>query len=127
MKNIILLITLFLLPLYSSYDTNVQRAFAIGVFNENGKGENVQHVRKTKFDYNGICYTKVFVIGSIYHGRFQVTIGDSIGSLQSSKDIFNKYKKRVGAVYLFKHYSVTDGFIKVIIDDKLYDKRVFVK
>lgn len=126
MKNIILLITLLILPLYS-FNSKVNGIYAIGVFDSGGNGENVQHVTKTKADYNGTCYTKVFVHGSILKAKPQVKIGNSIGHYQSSKPIYSKRKIKIGEVLLYKHYGVKSGLIKVTFRNKLYDSKVFVK
>ncbi len=107
--------------------TNIRQARAIGIFDENGNGENIQHVRKTKNDYNGTCFTKVSVFGNFYHTTPEVYIGNSKGYLQKEESIFNKNKIKIGTTILYKHYNVTNGYIKVSIDNKIYDFKVFVK
>ncbi len=107
--------------------TNIEQARAIGIFDENGNGENIQHVRKTKNDYNGTCFTKVSVFGNFYHTTPNVYIGNSKGYLQKEETIFNKNKIKIGTTLLYKHYNVTNGYIKVSIDNRIYDLKVFVK
>lgn len=126
MKKFILLLTLILTPLFS-YNTKVTGAYAIGIFDAAGNGENVQHVRKTKADYGGLCYTKIFVIGNSFKLKPTVKIGNSIGEYQSSKPIFSKLKIKIGEVMLFKHRKVTKGHIRVLFRNKLFDAKVYVK
>ncbi|WP_072679944.1 hypothetical protein [Arcobacter sp. LA11] len=126
MKKAILLLILTLTQLFS-YNTNVKAAYAIGIFDESGNGENVQHVRKTKHDYNNTCYTKVFVVGTFFKLKPDVYIGNSKGHFQSSKSIYNKRKIKIGEVLTYKHHAVTKGYFKVLFRNKLYDTKVFVK
>lgn len=121
----IFLISILLLNI--SFATNIRSAFAIGIFDEDGNGENIQHIRKTNRNYNGTCFSKVFVNGNYGSNTPMVKIGNSIGHLQSTKSIYNKYKIKTGEVLLFKHYGVKSGYIKVWILNKLYDSRVFIK
>ncbi len=126
MKKLILLFILSSTLLFA-FKTNIKDAYAIGIFDANGNGENIQHARKTKNNYNGTCYTKVFVIGNSFKLKPNVTIGNSIGHYQSSKPIYNNRKIKIGEVMLFKHFAVSNGNIKVSFRDKLYDAKVFVK
>ncbi len=126
MKKTILLLIFALTQLFS-YNTNVKAAYAIGIFSENGNGENVQHVRKTTHDYNNTCYTKIFVVGSFLKLKPDVYIGKSKGHYQSSKSIYNNRKIKIGEVLTYKHYGVTNGYFKVFFRNKLYDTKVFVK
>ncbi|PHO10544.1 MULTISPECIES: hypothetical protein [Malaciobacter] len=114
------------LNLYAS-STNIKNAHAIGIFDENGNGENIQHTRKTKADYNGTCFTKVVVIGEFYHTKPEVYIGNSRGYFQKSKSIYNKRKVKIGEVLTYQHFNVSSGYINVKIDNKTYDFKVFVK
>lgn len=125
MKKFILLLILFSSFLFA-FNSNIKGAYAVGIFDEKGNGENIQHVRKTKNDYNGICYTKIFVVGNSFKQKPKVTIGNSIGHYQSSKPIYNR-KIKIGEVMLFKHFAVSNGNIKVSFKNKLYDAKVFVK
>lgn len=127
MKKFILLLTLIISSLFSS-STKVTGAYAIGIFDAGGNGENVQHLRKTKADYSGTCYTKVFIAGNPFKIKPRVTIGNSEGIYQSSKPIYSKTRKlQIGVVMLFKHFRVSKGYIKVSFKNKLYDSKVFVK
>jgi len=109
-----------------AYNSNVKQAVAIGIFDSNGNGENIQHLRKTKNDYEGTCYTKVFVEGNFFRNKPKVSIGNSIGHYESSKSIY-KNKKKIGEVLLFKHHNVSKGYIKVSFDKKIFDTKVYVK
>lgn len=126
MKKITLLILLTINILYS-YSSNIKQARAIGIFDENGNGENIQRSRKTKNDYNGTCYIKVFVEGKLLNQKPQVKIGNSLGHFQNSKSIYDKKKIKIGEVYLFKIYNVKKGYISVKIGNRTFDKKVFVK
>ena len=125
-KVILLLTTLFLINCFA-FSSKVKDAYAIGIFDKKGNGENVQHTRITKSDYNGTCYTKVFVIGKIFKLKPQVTIGNAIGHFQSTKAVYNKSKIKIGEVMTFKHYKVSKGYIKVKLKEKILDTKVFVK
>lgn len=126
MKKFILLLIIFISPLFS-YNTKVTGAYAIGIFDAGGNGENIQHVKRTKADYNGTCFTKVFIVGKSFKTKPIVKIGNSIGHFQSSKPIFSKLKIKIGEVLIFKHNRVTKGLIQVIFKNKLYDSKVYVQ
>lgn len=126
MKKPILLLMLTITQLFS-YNTNVKAAYAIGIFDEKGNGEKVQHIRKTKNDYNNTCYTKVFVIGRLLKLKPDVYVGKSKGHYQSSKSIYNNRKIKIGEVLLYKHYAVDKGYFKVYFRNKLLDTKVYVK
>ncbi len=128
MKKFILLLIFILSPLFS-YNTSVTAIYAIGIFNASGNGENVQHLKKTKADYNGICYTKVFVVGNAFNTKPEVRIGNSIGTYQSTKPIYsnNTKKIKIGEVMVFKHFNVTKGLIKVSFKNRVFDSKVYVK
>lgn len=127
MKKVILLLTTLFLVNSFAFNSKIEGAYAIGIFDEKGNGENVQHTRITRGDYNGTCYTKVFVIGKFFKLKPKVTIGNSIGHFQSTKPIYNKSKIKIGEVMTFKHYNVSKGHIKVRIREKILDTKVFVK
>lgn len=129
MKNIFILIAsqLFILTNLNAYSIQIKAAHAIGIFHENGNGENVQHVRETKDDYNGVCFTKIVVFGKLNNLIPEVKIGSSIGSFVKELPIYNKQKIKIAKEITFKHYSVTKGYIEVRINKKLYDTKVFVK
>ena len=127
MKKFILLLIFILSPLFS-YNTKVTAAYAIGIFDSSGNGENIQHVRKTKNNYNDTCYTKIFIVGNPFNAKPKVTIGDSQGVYQSTKPIYSKTRKlKIGEVMIFKHHKVTHGLIKVSFKNKLLDSKVYVK
>jgi len=126
MKNIIIILIFF-----SSYilgnNQNITGIYAIGVFHENKLGENIQHLRETNGDYNGTCYSKVFVLSKSENILPKVTIGNSIGHFIKKESIFNSKKIKIGEELLYKHYNVTSGYIEVKYKNKLYDTKVFVK
>ena len=125
MKKIILLILLISSHIFG-FKSDVKKIFAIGIFNEKGLGENIQNVVKTNNDYNGTCYTKIYLWGTNFKTTPKVLIGSSIGKYVKSKPIYNK-KVLIGKVMTFKHTNVTKGKLKVYYRQKLYDARVFIK
>lgn len=126
MKKIVL-ISLLLLSTLFSYSSNIQAAYAIGIFDKNGMGENIQHKRKSIYNYNGECYSKIVVFGFLNNSIPKVSIGNSIGSFVKSVSIYNKLKIKIGEVITFKHYALSSGYFKVEINNKLYDSKVFIK
>ena len=126
MKKIILLLTIICTTLFS-YKTNVKGIYAVGIFDSSGNGENIQHVKKTKYDYNGTCYTKIFVYGNPFKLKPEVKIGNSIGQFISTRPIYSKRKLKIGEEMLYKHYTVTKGLIRVIFKNRIYDSKVYVK
>jgi hypothetical protein len=129
MKYIFILISLTFLTITQSnaYSSKIKTAHAIGIFHQNGNGENIQHVRKTKDDYNGICYSKIVVFGKTHNIKASVKIGESVGSLIKTISIYNKQKIKIAEEMTFKHYNVSKGYIEVRVLQKLYDSKVFVK
>jgi hypothetical protein len=129
MKNIFIFISLLTLTItqLNAYSTKIRTAHAIGIFHENGNGENIQHVRKTKDDYNGICYSKIVVFGKLNGIKPKVKIGNSVGAFIKTISIYNKQKIKIAEEITFKHHNVTKGYIEVRIKEKLYDSKVFVK
>ncbi len=126
MKKIILLSILLISTLFA-YKTDVKGIYAVGIFDSSGKGENVQHLRKTKADYNGTCYTKIFVYGNIFKQKPKVKIGNSIGVYQNSKPIYSSRKIKIGEELLYKHENVSKGLIRVSFKNKVFDSKVYVK
>ena len=115
---------LFLFILISnlfSYSSNIQSSYAIGIFDEKGNGENIQHKTKTLEDYNGICFSKIVVFGFLSNNKIEVKIGNSIGHLQNSISIYNKQKIKIAEELTFKHYDISKGYFEIRIDEKLYD------
>ena len=112
MKNTFILIALLALTFTNSnaYSTKIITAHAIGIFHENGNGENVQHLRKTKDDYNGICFSKIVVFGNLSNIKAKVKIGNSIGSFVKTISIYNKQKIKIAQEMTYKHYNVTKGY-----------------
>ena len=129
MKKIYIILTLMILSItqVSAYTAKIKTAHAIGIFHKNGTGENIQHLRKTKDDYNGICYSKIVVFGNLHNIKTSVNIGTSIGTLVKTIPIYNKQKIKIAEEQTFKHYGVTKGYIQVKVNNKLYDSKVFVK
>tara|TARA_B100001063_G_scaffold240401_1_gene265340 strand:- start:2392 stop:2781 length:390 start_codon:yes stop_codon:yes gene_type:complete len=129
MKNIFILITLLALLLTASnaYSTQIKTAHAIGIFHENGNGENIQHLRKTKDDYNGTCFSKIVIFGKLNNIIPEVRIGSSKGSFIRSIAIYNKQKIKIAQEMTFKHNNVKKGYLEVRIKNKLYDSKVFIK
>jgi len=129
MKNTFLLIALLTLTFANSnaHSIQIKTAHAIGIFHENGDGENIQHSRRTKNDYNGICYTKIVVFGKLNNIMPKVKIANSIGSFVKTMSIYNNQKIKIAQEMTFKHYNVTKGYLEVRIKNKLYDSKVFVK
>ncbi|QDF28025.1 hypothetical protein [Halarcobacter anaerophilus] len=125
MKIIILLLSLLYTQLFA-FSSDVKQAFAVAINDEKGKGENIQHIKKTKNDYNGTCFTKIYVRGDFFNQKPRVFIGNSLGHYESSKPVFNK-KILIGKILIFKHYGVEQGVLKVYFGKKLFDARVYVK
>ena len=108
-------------------NSEIQASYSVGVFHENGSGENVQHKKITDQDYNGVCFSKIVVFGEIRNKKIEVKIGKSLGYFESSIPIYNKQKIYIAEELTFKHYNVSKGYIEIKIDDKIYDTKVFVK
>jgi len=123
----IILILLSSIIQLNAYNSKINSAYAIAIFHENEKGENIQHTRKTKDDYNGICYSKIVVFGKVTNAKTSVKIGNSVGTFIRAIPIYNKYKIKIAQEQTFKHYNVTKGYIEVRVNKKLYDSKVFVK
>ena len=126
MKKIILILITFVITLFA-YNSKIEAAYAIGIFNEKGDGENLQHKRITDNDYNDICYSRIVVFGNISHERVEVKIGDSLGYFEKSTSVVNKHKIKIGEEMTFKHYNIDKGYFEVRINNKLYDTKVFIK
>lgn len=118
---------IFFLSITFLYSNNIKAAYAIGIFHENGKGENIQHVRITNDNYEGICFSKIVVFGQTSKKNIKVKIGNSIGHFIKEIPIFNSKKILIGNEITFKHYNITKGYFEVKINNKLYDTKVFIK
>lgn len=127
MKKFILTLFLTISNLFS-FDSNIQGSYAIGVFHENGTGENIQHKKITQDDYNGTCFSKIVIFGNISNNsKIEVKIGNSLGYIQNQIPIYNKNKIKIGTEITFIHYNVDKGYFEIKIDNKLYDSKVFIK
>ncbi|CAM3428467.1 hypothetical protein [Arcobacter aquimarinus] len=127
MKKFILTLFLIISNLFS-FDSNIQGSYAIGIFHENGTGENIQHKKITQDDYNGICFSKIVIFGNISNNsKIEVKIGNSLGYIQNQIPIYNKNKIKIGTEITFIHYNVDKGYFEIKIDNKLYDSKVFIK
>jgi hypothetical protein len=122
----LILILIITTSLFSK-NVKIDKAVAVGIFDENGNGENIQHLRETKNDYNGLCYSKIVVIGSYQNQKIEVKIGNSLGYKIDSKPIYNNKKIKIGTEITFKHFNITKGYFEVRISNKLFDTKVFVK
>ena len=127
MKKFLLLTLLSFSHLFS-FDSDIRSAVAVGVYHENGNGENVQHKKITDDDYNGTCFSKIVIFGYYSNNsNIEVKIGNSIGHFQRKIPIFNDFKIKIGDELTFKHYNISKGYFQVKINNKLYDTKVFVK
>lgn len=124
MKKSIFIYLLFLVPNYLFSET---LSYAIGIFDENGIGENIQHKRITTNDYNGTCYSKIVIFGNYKNEEIIVKIGNSIGHFQNSISIYNKQKIKIGEELTFKHYTIKNGYFEIKINNKISDTKVYVK
>ncbi|MGB1226550.1 MAG: hypothetical protein ACPG9K_01570 [Poseidonibacter sp.] len=129
MKKIFIILTLLLLTLtnLNAYSSKIKSAHAIGVFHQNGKGENIQHLKETKQNYNGTCYSKIVIFGTFNQINVDVKIGNSTGTFNKSIPIYNKQKIKIAQEQTFIHKNVTKGYLEVRVNNKLYDSKVFVK
>ncbi len=126
MKRIFILFIITFTTLFA-YKSDVKGIYAVGIFDEQGKGENIQHARKTKNDYNGICYTKIFLYGTSFNVKPGVSIGNSVGHYINSKPIYDKKNIKIGEELIYKHFKVQNGLIKVKFRNKIFDSKVYVK
>lgn len=126
MKKTIYLLLINTFTLFA-FDSKIQASYAIGIFNENGNGENIQHKKITSNDYNGICYSKIVIFGNFKNSKVEVKIGNSLGYYENSISVYNNQKIKIGEELTFKHYNIQKGYFEIKIDDKLYDTKVFVK
>ena len=127
MKKHTLLISILLCIFSTSLLAEVTQGYAIGIFDHNGKGENIQRKRETLEDYNGLCYSKVIVLGHYGQIKPKVTIGTSIGHLIDVKPYYNNRKIKIGSVLTFKHHNVTHGYLKLSYDKKILDFKVYIR
>ena len=126
MKKLILILLFINLNLFA-LSSDIKEALAVGVFHENGAGEKVQRKKITDENYDGICFSKIVVIGKIENKSIKVRIGESLGYIQNSIPVYNVQNILIGYEITFIHYTVTNGVIEVSIDGRIYDSKVFVK
>lgn len=126
MKKLLFFLLFFLSNSLAS-NSKIIASYAIGIFHENGKGENIQHTRETLDNYDGTCFSRIVIMGNYLNSRIEVKIGNSLGHFQNSTPVYNKQKIKIGDELTFKHYNVSKGYFEVKIDGKLYDAKVFVK
>lgn len=125
MKKIIL-ITVSFATLLSAFTTKVVNGYAVSVYDENKIEENIQAKRTTQKDYNGICYSKIYIFGKILDGHTKVLIGKSLGH-KVEEHAIHKNHLIVGKEMIFKHYGVTKGYFHVYFNNDLLDMKTFVK
>lgn len=121
------LFTLILLSKIALFCSDIQASYAIGIFHENGTGENIQHKKFTDGNYDGICFSKIVIFGNLNNNKIDVKIGNSLGYLQNTTPIYNQYKIKIGEEITFKHFNIINGYFQIYIDNKLYDSKVFIK
>lgn len=125
MKKLIF-IPLLLSNLLFAYSSNVVNGYAVAMLDHRMVEENVQAKRKTDKDYNGYCFSKVYIFGKLFHEKPKVTIGNSQGHIIKERSII-KNGKIVGKEYIFQHMTVTKGYLKLKYSGKILDSKVFVK
>ena len=121
------LFTLILLSKITLFCSDIQASYAIGIFHENGSGENIQHKKNSDENYDGICFSKIVIFGNQNNNKIDVKIGNSIEHFQSFIPIYNQNKIKIGEELTFKHFNITNGYFQIFIDNKLYDSKVFIK
>lgn len=126
MNKFIYLLILSTITLFG-FGSNIQASYAIGIFDEKGNGENIQHKKITDNDYDGTCFSKIVIFGNTVNSKIQVKIGNSLGYFVKSISIYNNKKIKIGEEITFKHYNIKKGYFEVKINNKLYDTKVFVK
>ena len=88
MKKFILILFIATSNLFSM-PSDIQASYAIGVFHENGMGEKVQNKKITEDNYEGTCFSKIVVLGKIQDNNIQVRIGDSLGYMENTTNVYN--------------------------------------
>ena len=125
MKKIVL--PLFLLStLLFAYSSNVINGYAVSIYDKNLIEENIQAIRKTKKNYNGLVYVKVYIFGKLFHENPKVKIGNSIGHIIKERSIV-KNRKIIGKEITYKHHAVSKGYLELSYSKKILDTKVFVK
>lgn len=121
------LFTLILLSKITLFCSDIHASYAIGIFHENGSGENIQHKKNSDENYDGICFSKIVIFGNQNNNKIEVKIGNSLGHFQNSIPIYNQNKIKIAEELTFKHFNITNAYFQIFIDNKLYDSKVFVK
>lgn len=110
-----------------AYQTKLINGYAVSIYDEKMIEENIQSKRNTKKDYNGICYTKVYIFGKILHqGHTKVKIGNAIGH-KIKEEVIHKNRLIIGKMITFKHYGVSKGYLEVYFNDKLLDSKTLIQ
>lgn len=125
MLRLLLLIVLLLCEV-NAYSTQALSAYAVSIYDENFKEEHIQKKQKTSYDYNGIVYTKIYAFGKFFQDKPSVQIGTSKGSLVQTNNIV-KNNMLIGYEMIFKHMTVTQGYLEVYVGKKLFDRSLYVK
>ena len=125
MKKLFLLLILISTTAFS-YSSNVINGYAVSIYDKNLLEEDIRAKRKTDKDYNGECYTKIYIFGNLFHEKPRVKIGSSIGHLIKERSIV-KNGQIIGKEITYKHHAVSKGYLEVYYSKKLLDTKVFVK
>lgn len=126
MKKILFCFGIFTLSAYA-YTSKIINGYAVSIYDEKMVEENIQAKRKSKKDYQGICYTKVYIFGKVLNnGNTKVMIGNSIGHKIKENPI-HKNRLIIGKEIIFKHYTVSKGYLKLYFDGKLLDTKTYIK
>ncbi len=125
MKNLLLL-TLLLSSSLFAYSSNVINGYAVAMLDMRMVEENIQAKRKTDKDYNGYCFSKIYLFGKLFHEKPKVKIGNSIGHIIKERLII-KNGVAIGKEYIFQHMTVTKGYLELSYSGKILDSKVFVK
>ncbi len=123
MKKIFILLFLTFHSLYAQ----TIKAYAIGIFDKNGNGENIQNKRTSTHNYNNTCFSKVAIFSKTKSITPKVNIGSSIGHFIKREPIYNKQGIKIGEELLYKHYNITKGYFEVRVNNRLVDSKVFIK
>lgn len=110
-----------------SMQSKLINAYAVSIYDAQMIEENIQSKRTTKKDYEGICFTKIYVFGKVLHqGNITVKIGNTIGHKVEEQAI-HKNRLIIGKSILFKHYGVSKGYLQVFLNGKLKDSKTFIR
>lgn len=124
-RRLLFIFTLGISTLYG-YSSRAINAYAVAIYDANMNEENIQGVRKTKKDYNGLTYTKIYAFGDFFHMQPHAQIGSSLGILVRKRPIV-KNDLHIGYEMIFKHLTVRSGYLEVYIGNELFDRSLYVK